>query len=161
MVLISLLTRMLLTAKGLPAASVPFDTNAGQLELLIGEEALQARRQVAADHTPETLRALRKMPTSFANWRSQQLALSAAGLRVCPTSGTPVMNVDGMDADQCKAWYDVQKAMAKAVNGGMKETDVTDLYAALDKASRLTQPPSDEGVGQERHVEREMELEED
>ena len=44
MVLISMLTRMRLTAMGLLAASVPFTRQRKQMELLVGEEARLARR---------------------------------------------------------------------------------------------------------------------
>ena len=92
---ISLLTRMRLTAMGLPTASVPFTHNRVQMELLVGEEARVARRHVAAHASLEALSALRKkaLPKSSQNWELLQASLFAGGLRVCPTSGTPVVNV--------------------------------------------------------------------
>tara|TARA_B110000114_G_scaffold128365_1_gene134408 strand:- start:2578 stop:2961 length:384 start_codon:yes stop_codon:yes gene_type:complete len=101
MVLLSLLTRMRLTAMGLVVASVPFTKGGSpaKMELLVGKEARVARRHVAAHTSPQTLRALRtKVPKSSNTWELLQASLFAGGLRVCPTSGTPVVNVQRFES---------------------------------------------------------------
>ena len=93
MVLVSLLTRMRLTAMGQPAASVPFKTNAGQMELLVGKEACVARRHVAAHTLPATLNKLRaKVPAPQSCTRRRLRGTGALHIarRGCPcgTRGT-------------------------------------------------------------------------
>jgi len=132
MVLISLLTRMRLTSMGLVAISVPFKTNAGQMELLVGEDACIARRHVAAHTLPETLSALRaSVPKSSHNWQLLQASLFAGGLRVCPTSGTPVTDVDSCSAELKHALYAGLVALNKAVN----DKSTTDFEAAMETLS--------------------------
>ena len=117
--LISLLTRMRLTAMGLIGASVPFTRGGspGKMELLVGDEARIARRHVAAHTLPETLSALRaKVPKSSNNWELLQSSLFAGGLRMCPTSGAPVTDVDSCSSDLKFALYAGLVAISKAVN---------------------------------------------
>ena len=94
MVLLSLLTRMRLTAMGLPTASVPFTHQRVQMELLVGEEARVARRHVAAHTRPQTLSTLRaKAPTSSKDWELLQASLFAGGLCVCGRAPAPAAAV--------------------------------------------------------------------
>ena len=117
MVLVSMLTRMRLTAMGQFVASVPFRPNAGQMELLLGKEACTARRHVAAHTSAETLSALRSTAsTSSKNWQLLQASLFAGGIRVCPMSGTPVTNVDACSPELKEAMWTGLLAINAAVN---------------------------------------------
>ena len=129
MMLISLLTRMRLTTAGLLAASVPFSCHRKQMELLVGEEARVARRHVAAHTSPEALSAMRNkaLPKSSQNWELLQASLFAGGLRVCPTSGTPVTDVQSCSEDLKTALWDGFVAIAKAVD----EKDTADFETAM------------------------------
>ena len=120
---------MRLTAMGLLAASVPFTHNKVQMELLVGEEARVSRRHVAAHTSPEALSALRNkaLPKSSQNWELLQASLFAGGLRVCPTSGTPVTDVQSCSEDLKTALWDGFVAIAKAVN----EKDTADFETAM------------------------------
>ena len=132
--LISLLTRMRLTAMGLIGASVPFTRGGspGKMELLVGDEARIARRHVAAHTLPETLSALRaKVPKSSNNWELLQSSLFAGGLRMCPTSGAPVTDVDSCSAELKHALYAGLVALNKAVN----DKSTTDFEAAMETLS--------------------------
>ena len=126
---ISLLTRMRLTAMGLLAVSVPFTHNKVQMELLVGEEARVARRHVAAYTSLDTLSAMRNkaLPKSSKNWELLQAALFAGGLRVCPTSGTPVTDVQSCSEELKAALWGGLVAIAKAVN----EKDTADFETAM------------------------------
>ena len=136
MVLISMLTRMRLTAMGLLAASVPFTRQNKQMELLVGKEARAARRHVAAHTSPEALSALRaKEPNSSENWELLQASLFTGGLRVCPTSGTPVTDVQSCGHELKEALWGGFVAIAKAVN----EKDATDFDAAMQALATLVQ----------------------
>lgn len=135
MVLISLLTRMRLTAMGFLAASVPFTRQRKQMELLVGEEARVARRHVAAHASLEALSAMRNkaLPKSSQNWELLQASLFAGGLRVCPTSGTPVTDVQSCSEELKAALWDGFVAIAKAVN----EKDATDFETAMQALAPL------------------------
>ena len=135
MVLISLLTRMRLTAMGLLTASVPFTRQRKQMELLVGEEARVSRRHVAAHTSPEALSALRNkaLPKSSQNWELLQASLFAGGLRVCPTSGTPVTDVQSCSEDLKTALWVGFVAIAKAVN----EKVTAEFDAAMEKLGTL------------------------
>ena len=138
MVLFSMLTRMRLTAMGLVAASVPFTKGGSpaKMELLVGEEARLARRHVAAHTSLEALSALRaKVPNSSKNWELLQASLFAGGLRVCPTSGTPVTDVQSCSKELKAALWGGFVAIAKAVN----EKDATDFDAAMTALAALVQ----------------------
>ena len=135
MVLLSLLTRMRLAALGL-MTSVPFKTNAGQMELLVGDEARAARRHVAAHTSPKALSALRaKEPNSSKNWELLQASLFAGGLRVCPTSGAPVTDVQSCGNELKEALWAGYVAIAKAVN----VKDPTGFDAAMETLATLVQ----------------------
>ena len=135
MVLISLLTRMRLTVMAMVTASIPFKTNAGQMELLVGE-ARVARRHVAAHTSPQTLSALRaKSPKSSKNWELLQASLFAGGLRVCPTSGTLVTDVQSCSTELKEALWAGFVAISKAVN----EKDTADFDAAMTALAVLVQ----------------------
>ena len=135
MVLISLLTRMRLTAMGLLTASVPFTRQRKQMELLVGEEARVARRHVAAHTSPEALSAMRNkaLPKSSQNWELLQASLFAGGIRVCPTSGTPVTDVQSCSEDLKTALWDGFVAIAKAVNAKV----TAEFDAAMEKLGTL------------------------
>ena len=137
MVLISLLTRMRLTAMGLLTASVPFTRQRKQMELLVGEEARVSRRHVAAHTSPDALSALRNkaLPKSSQNWELLQASLFAGGLRVCPTSGTPVTDVQSCSEDLKTALWVGFVAIAKAVN----EKDANDFDTAMETLAALVQ----------------------
>ena len=136
MVLISLLTRMRLTAMGLLAASVPFTRQRKQMELLVGEEARLARRHVAAHTSLEALSALRaNVPKSSESWELLQASLFAGGLRVCPTSGTPVTDVQSCSKELKAALWDGFIAITKAVN----EKDATNFDGAMTALAALVQ----------------------
>ena len=130
MVLISMLVRMRLTAMGKLTASVPFvrGGSPAKMELLVGEEARVARRHVATHTLAETLGKLRaKVPKSSETWELLQASLFAGGLRVCPTSGTPVTDVQSCSKELKAALWGGFVAIAKAVN----EKDATDFDAAM------------------------------
>ena len=136
MVLISMLTRMRLTAMGLLVASVHFTRQNKQMELLVGKEARVARRHVAAHTLPATLRVLRaKVPNSSKNWGLLQASLFAGGLRVCPMSGTPVTDVQSCSKELKEALWAGFVAITKAVN----EKDATDFDAAMGKLATLVE----------------------
>ena len=136
MVLISLLTRMRLTAMGLLAASVPFTRQRKQMELLVGEEARLARRHVAAHTSLEALSALRaNVPKSSESWELLQASLFAGGLRVCPTSGTPVTDVQSCSKELKAALWAGFVAITKAVN----EKDATNFDGAMTALAALVQ----------------------
>ena len=136
MVLISMLTRMRLTAMGLLVASVHFTRQNKQMELLVGKEARVARRHVAAHTLLEALSALRaKVPNSSKNWELLQASLFAGGLRVCPTSGTPVTDVQSCSKKLKAALWAGFVAIAKAVN----EKDATDFDAAMGILATLVE----------------------
>ena len=137
MALVSLLTRMRLTAMGLLVASVPFTRNHTQMELLVGEEARVARRHVAAHTSLETFSALRKkaLPKSSNNWELLQASLFTGGLRVCPTSGMPVTDVQSCSKELKEALWAGFVAITKAVN----EKDATDFDAAMKTLATLVQ----------------------
>ena len=138
MVMISMLTRMRLTAMGLVAASVPFTKGGSpaKMELLVGDEARVARRHVAAHTLPATLRALRaNVPKSSQNWELLQASLFAGGLRVCPTSGTPVTDVQSCSEELKAALWDGFIAITKAVN----EKDATNFDGAMTALAALVQ----------------------
>ena len=131
---ISLLVRMHLTATGHPVASVPFSHRNKQFELLLGEDARLARRRVAGQTLPEMLTTLRaKLPTSSEHWELLETSLSAAGLYACPTSGTPVLDLQQCSDSLKDALWAVLAAMAVAVNS--KKT--ADLDASMSKLSEL------------------------
>jgi hypothetical protein len=134
-----MLTRMRLTAMGLLAASVPFTKGGSpaKMELLVGVEARVARRRVAAHTSLEALTALRKkaLPKSSQNWELLQAALFAGGLRVCPTSGTPVTDVQSCSEELKTALWDGFVAIAKAVN----EKDTADFDTAMQGLARHVQ----------------------
>ena len=135
MVLISMLTRMRFIAMGKLAASVPFSYRNKQMELLVGEEARVARRHVAAHTSLDTLSAMRNkaLPKSSKNWELLQASLFAGGLRVCPTSGTPVTDVQSCSEDLKTALWDGFVAIAKAVN----EKVTAEFDAAMEKLGTL------------------------
>ena len=137
MVLISLLTRMRLTAMGLLTASVPFTRQRKQMELLVGEEARVSRRHVAAHTSPDALSALRNkaLPKSSQNWELLQASLFAGGLHVCPTSGTPVTDVQSCSEKLKAALWVGFVAIAKAVN----EKDANDFDTAMETLAALVQ----------------------
>ena len=137
MVLVSLLTRMRLTAMGLLAASVPFTRNRTQMELLVGEEARVARRHVAAHTSLETFRTLRKkaLPKSSNNWELLQASLFTGGLRVCPTSGMPVTDVHSCSKELREALWAGFVAITKVVN----EKDSTEFGTAMAALAALVQ----------------------
>jgi len=138
MVLLSLLTRMRLTAMGLVVASVPFTKGGSpaKMELLVGKEARVARRHVAAHTSLEALSALRaKVPNSSKNWELLQASLFAGKLRVCPTSGTPVTDVQSCSKELKAALWAGFDAIAKAVN----EKDATDFDVAMGILATLVE----------------------
>ena len=127
---------MRLTAMGQIAASVPFTRGGSpaKMELLVGEEARVARRHVAAHTLPETLSALRaKVPASSKNWRLLQASLFAGGLRVCPTSGTPVTDVGSCSAELKEALWAGLVSLAKAIN----DKDAADFDEKMSALSSL------------------------
>ena len=127
---------MRLTAMGLLAASVPFTRQRKQMELLVGEEARLARRHVAAHTSLEALSALRaKVPNSSKNWELLQASLFAGKLRVCPTSGTPVTDVQSCSKELKEALWAGFAAIAKAVN----EKDATDFDVAMGILATLVE----------------------
>ena len=133
-----MLTRMRLTAMCLVAASVPFTKGGSpaKMELLVGEEARVARRHMAAHTSPNALSALRaNVPNSSQNWGLLQASLFAGGLRVCPTSGTPVNNVQSCSKELKAALWAGFVGIAKAVN----EKDATDFDAKMTTLSTLVQ----------------------
>ena len=139
MVLISMLVRMRLTAMGKLTASVPFvrGGSPAKMELLVGEEARVARRHVATHTLAETLGKLRaKVPKSSETWELLQASLFAGGIRVCPTSGTPVVDVQSCSAALKDALWAGLVALAKVVN---EKDGATDFDAAMVTLSSLVQ----------------------
>ena len=127
---------MRLTTMGLPTASVPFTHNGVQMELLVGDDARAARRHVAAHTKVRTLSLLRaKVSKSSKNWQLLQASLFAGGLRVCPTSGNPVFNLQSCSDELKEALWDGFIAITKAVN----EKDATDFDAAMGKLATLVE----------------------
>ena len=135
---ISLLVRMRLTAMGLLAVSVPFSHNNVHMELLVGEEARVARLHVAGQTLPQMLSTLRaKVPTSSKNWELLQASLVAGGLRVCPTSGTPALDMQDCSTKLKDALWTGLVALSEAVSSKHLGKDATDLDAAMLDLSRL------------------------
>ena len=126
---------MQLTTMGLLAVSVPFTHNRVQMELLVGEKARATRRHVAANTTVAKLSALRKqVPRSSENWEALQASLFAGGLRVCPTSGTPVNDVQNCSKELKEALWAGLVAISKAVN---EKHATRDFDKAMDKLATL------------------------
>ena len=133
-----MLVRMRLAVMGQLTASVPFTRGGSpaKMELLVGDEARVARRQVAAHTTPETLSALRaKVPNLSKKWQLLQASLFAGKLRVCPTSGTLVTDVQSCSTELKEALWAGFVAIAKAVN----EKDTADFDAAMTALAALVQ----------------------
>jgi len=141
-----------LTAMGMATMSVPFKTNAGQMELLVGEEACRAQRSVAANTSPDALSALRKpVPKTSRNWELLQTSLFAGGLHVCPTSGTPVIDARNCSKTLKKALWAGFVAIAKAVN----EKDTAEFDTAMETLARLVKCHAGEEESQEEESEEE------
>ena len=120
---------MRLVASGSPLESVPFGRN---LELVTGA-ALIARRHVASSLTPETIASLRrKRPSDSRDWTLLQSSLFAAGLRVCPVSGTPICDVDGCSPELREAMWAGLVAIADASQG-----DTSSFERAMANLSEL------------------------
>ena len=68
-------------------------------------------------------------------WQLLQASLFAGGLRVCPTSGTPVTDVQSCSKELKAALWGGFVAIAKAVN----EKDATDFDAAMGKLATLVE----------------------
>ena len=136
---ISLLVRMRLTAMGHPAVSVSFSHNNVHMELLVGEGARVARLHVAGQSTlPQMLSTLRaKVPTSSKSWELLQASLVAGGLRVCPTSGTPALDMQDCSTKLKDALWTGLVALSEAVNRESLGKGATDLDAAMLDLSRL------------------------
>ena len=113
---ISLLTRMRLETMAEPLAMVPFSSKGYVYCLVTSSSALEIRRAVAEASSLATLNDLRKSTPSRDAWKSLQAQLRAAGLTVCPTSGTPVLNLDSCSRELKDALFGVMVAMQKAVN---------------------------------------------
>ena len=127
---------MRLTAMGLPTASVPFTYHGVQMELLVGEDARAARRHVAAHTHVDTLRDLRaKVSKSSTNWQLLQESLFAGGLRVCPTSGNPVFDLQSCSDELKEALWVGLVALTKAVN----KKDATEFDAEMATLSKYVQ----------------------
>ena len=127
--------RAVATALGLLAVSVPFTHNNVQMELLVGEKARAARRHVAANMTIAKLSALRKpLPGSSENWELLQASLFAGGLRVCPTSGAPVNDVQNCSKELKEALWGGLVAITKAVN---EKHATRDFDKAMDNLATL------------------------
>ena len=152
MIALSMITRMGLTAMGMATMSVPFKTNAGQMELLVGEEACRARRYVAANTSPDALSALRKpVPKTSRNWELLQTSLFAGGLHVCPTSGTPVIDARNCSKTLKKALWAGFVAIAKAIN----EKDTAEFDVAMVKLAKLAKRHAGEEETQEEESDEE------
>ena len=127
---------MRLTTMGLPTASVPFTHNGVQMELLVGDDARAARRHVAAHTKVRTLSLLRaKVSKSSKNWQLLQASLFAGGLRVCPTSGNPVFNLQSCSDELKEALWVGLVALTKAIN----KKDATDFDTEMATLSKYVQ----------------------
>ena len=99
------------------------------------------------------LSALRKkaLPKSFENWELLQASLFAGGLSVCPTSGTPVTDVQCCSEELKAALWGGLVAIAKAVNAKV----TTEFDAAMEKLGTLVKQHAGEGEGREEESDEE------
>ena len=67
---------------------------------LITDDALEARRNIAANLTEETIRALRRRPDPHTPDFELMQTLYNSGIRQCPVSGTPVFDPSKLDAGE-------------------------------------------------------------
>ena len=77
--------------------------------------------------------ATRRCSKSSQNWELLQASLFAGGLRVGPTSGTPVTDVQSCSEELKAALWDGFVAIAKAVN----EKDAADFDTAMQALAAL------------------------
>ena len=82
---------------------------------------------------PKDCARRRSLPESSKNWELLQASLFAGGLRVCPTSGTPVTDVQSCSKELKVALWDGFVAIAKAVN----EKDTADFDTAMQALAAL------------------------
>lgn len=136
MLLVSTLTRLRLLASNSPLECVPFSRN----KYLITEAGLVARRSIAQNHTPKSLRALRKKPEANApgEWERLQRILFASGIRVCPVSGAPVHNLDSCTEEWKQSLFSLLVALSEASHGNTSNVDA----AMRAVASLLEADPS-------------------
>jgi len=117
--------------------------------ILTSLEALAARRAVAAaaaadKSSLEAFMSLRKMKPEQSNWKRLQSMLFSAGLSVCPTSGTPVMDIESCSKELQDASWAVLTALQKAINSKKKEInskETVKLDEALNQLSFMISDP--------------------
>lgn len=137
---VSFQTRMGVCAEGDPIGIVPFKHGALSYAILTSEQALRARRAVAAAAAADaaSLRAflaLRERRPSQPNWEMLQGVLFSSGLAVCPTSGSPVFNIDECPPRLRTALWDVLAALQRVVNEKTPEAN-----EAFESALRVLAP---------------------
>jgi len=123
---INMMTRVKVTLMGKRSDAVIFRTEKARNLLLVTEIFMDARHDIAAHLTQETLSQFRGATLSAnraqRNWREAQEMLAAAGVLYCPVSGTPVMDLStATDAAQSAIW-EALTAISSALSG--KESGV-------------------------------------
>ena len=113
-----------------PLGSVPFAQNNYKMEL-ITEQALQARRTIAANLTEETIRALRRRPDPRTPDLSLMQTLYDSGIRQCPMSGTPVFDPSKLSEGERAILWRAYCGMALAID------DSSHAAAAVDALDEL------------------------
>jgi len=147
---ISLQASTRLEASGRRCHIVMFQQGRKTHAILTSLEALAARRAVAAaaaadKSSLEAFMSLRKMKPEQSNWKRLQSMLFSAGLSVCPTSGTPVMDIESCSKELQDASWAVLTALQKAINSKEKEInskETVKLDEALNQLSFMISDPT-------------------
>jgi len=110
------------------------------MTIFTSEDAIRARRAVATAAAADaaSLRAflaLRERRPSQPNFEMLQSVLFSAGLSVCPTSGSPVFNIDDCPPRLRTALWDVLVALQRVINEKTAEA-----REAFDAALRVLKP---------------------
>ena len=103
MKLVSVLTRMRMYAVD-ALACIPVETSS-RFMMLMTDDALVARREIAKNLTVETIDALRAKPDPRTPNLELMQTLYDSGIRQCPLSGTPVFDPSKLeDSDRAVLW---------------------------------------------------------
>ena len=128
--LVSTLLRMRMVSVGKPLSSVPFEGGKdmkGQQMMLLREDAVIARRQLASTLNAEILAAVYKpLRVDTPQWVLMR-ALHRAGLSTCPMSGMPVFDPDQASPKLQKAIWKAYCGVAETINSKQVSTTEASL----------------------------------
>jgi len=125
-------------------ASVPFETRETSRDgmELISDEALKARRIIAANLKPETITALRSRPDPRKPNLDLMQALYDSGFKQCPASGIPVFDPSKCSTTMKESLWRAYCGIALAVDDASKTAEAAATLDELKAEIQKHTPPA-------------------